>query len=194
MFRALFARAVGHAVNHSLFCRLKFAMITVTIHAAKTNLSKLLARVEAGEEIVIARGKTTIARLSPIRPTPAQRRFGAMKGIVTVGPQFFGPMTAEELEEWVVTPKPGDNRRAGSSPHPEERCAASRLEGCSRRPYPLGAYWNVLRGPSGAPQDEVQVGSSLGVKCSPPCGHAGLSLVARGAQKAERRRARSHPR
>ena len=32
-------------------------MFTVTIHAAKTNLSKLLARVEAGEEIVIARGR-----------------------------------------------------------------------------------------------------------------------------------------
>jgi prevent-host-death family protein len=40
-------------------------MSTFTIHAAKTNLSKLLARVEAGEEIVIARGKTPIARLTP---------------------------------------------------------------------------------------------------------------------------------
>jgi prevent-host-death family protein len=75
-------------------------MSTVTIHAAKTNLSKLLARVEAGEEIVIARGKTPIARLSPIRPAPAQRRFGAMKGVVSVGREFFEPMTTEELEEW----------------------------------------------------------------------------------------------
>jgi prevent-host-death family protein len=75
-------------------------MSIVTIHAAKTNLSKLLARVEAGEEIVIARGKTPIARLSPVRPPPAQRRFGAMKGIVAVGPEFFEPMTESELEEW----------------------------------------------------------------------------------------------
>jgi prevent-host-death family protein len=75
-------------------------MPTVTIHAAKTNLSKLLARVEAGEEIVIARGKTPIARLTPIRPQPPSRRFGAMKGIVSVGPEFFEPMTKAELKEW----------------------------------------------------------------------------------------------
>jgi prevent-host-death family protein len=75
-------------------------MSTVTIHAAKTNLSKLLARVEAGEEIIIARGKTPIARLTPVRAPPATRRFGALKGIVTVGPEFFEPMTDAELAEW----------------------------------------------------------------------------------------------
>ena len=74
-------------------------MSAVTIHAAKTNLSKLLARVEAGEEIVIARGKTSIAGLLPIHP-PRTRHFGAMKGIVSVGPEFFEPMTEAELEEW----------------------------------------------------------------------------------------------
>ena len=74
-------------------------MSSVTIHTAKTNLSKLLARVEAGEEIVIARGKTPIAGLLPIHP-PRTRRFGAMKGIVSVGPEFFEPMTEAELEEW----------------------------------------------------------------------------------------------
>lgn len=75
-------------------------MSTVTIHDAKTNLSKLLARVEAGEEIVIARGKTPIARLTPIHPPPASRRFGAFKGVVSVGPEFFEPMTNAELAEW----------------------------------------------------------------------------------------------
>jgi prevent-host-death family protein len=75
-------------------------MSTVTIHAAKTNLSKLVARVEAGEEIVIARGKTPVARLTPIRSSRALRRFGAMKGIVSVGPEFFEPMTEAELKEW----------------------------------------------------------------------------------------------
>ena len=48
------------------------AMAIVTIHDAKTNLSKLLARVESGEEIVIARGKTPIAKLTPVRP-PVER-------------------------------------------------------------------------------------------------------------------------
>jgi prevent-host-death family protein len=75
-------------------------MSTVTIHAAKTNLSKLLARVEAGEEIIIARGKTPIARLTSVRAPPATRRFGALKGIVSVGPEFFKPMTEAELAEW----------------------------------------------------------------------------------------------
>jgi prevent-host-death family protein len=75
-------------------------MSTFTIHAAKTNLSKLLARVEAGEEIVIARGKTPIARLTPIHAPPTKRQFGAFKDVVTVGPEFFEPMTDAELAEW----------------------------------------------------------------------------------------------
>ena len=75
-------------------------MSVVTIHAAKTSLSKLIARVEAGEEIIIARGKTPVARLTPIRPRPAGRRFGALKGIVSVGPQFFEPLPDAELSKW----------------------------------------------------------------------------------------------
>jgi prevent-host-death family protein len=75
-------------------------MPVVTIHAAKTNLSKLLARVEAGEEIVIARGRTPIARLTPITTRPAKRQFGAFKGLVSVGPEFLEPMTEAELAEW----------------------------------------------------------------------------------------------
>jgi antitoxin (DNA-binding transcriptional repressor) of toxin-antitoxin stability system len=45
-------------------------MSIVTIHAVKTNLSRLLAQAEAGEEIVIARGRTPIVRLTPIQPPP----------------------------------------------------------------------------------------------------------------------------
>ena len=75
-------------------------MATVTIHDAKTNLSKLIARVEAGEEIVIARGKTPVARLTAVRAPPATRRFGALKGIVSVGPEFFEPLSDEELADW----------------------------------------------------------------------------------------------
>ena len=43
-------------------------MQTVTVHEAKTHLSRLLARVEAGEEFVIARGKTEIAKIVSLRP------------------------------------------------------------------------------------------------------------------------------
>jgi len=75
-------------------------MSVVTIHAAKTSLSKLIARAEAGEEIIIARGATPVARLTAIRPRPAARRFGAMKGVVSVGPDFFEPLSEAELSEW----------------------------------------------------------------------------------------------
>jgi prevent-host-death family protein len=75
-------------------------MAVVSIHVAKTTLSKLLARVEAGEEIILARGKTPIARVVPIRPEPAKRRFGSMRGRVSVGPQFFEPLPESEIETW----------------------------------------------------------------------------------------------
>lgn len=43
-------------------------MAIVRIHEAKTNLSKLIARVEAGEEIIIARDNQPVAKLSPVKP------------------------------------------------------------------------------------------------------------------------------
>ena len=64
----------------------------VPVHAAKTHLSRLLARVEAGEVITIARGRTPVAKLVPIAPK-AKREFGAMRGKIAVGPEFFEPFT-----------------------------------------------------------------------------------------------------
>jgi antitoxin (DNA-binding transcriptional repressor) of toxin-antitoxin stability system len=75
-------------------------MKTVTIHVAKTNLSKLLARVEAGEEILLARGREPIAKLVPFRAPATPRVFGAWRGQVTVGPEFFDPLPEEELAAW----------------------------------------------------------------------------------------------
>jgi len=76
------------------------AMTTVTIHAAKTQLSKLIARVEAGEEVIIARRDKPVARLVPVEQALPKRRFGAMKGKVWVGPEFFEPLPEEELRLW----------------------------------------------------------------------------------------------
>ena len=75
----------------------------VSIHTAKTHLSRLVARAEAGEEIIIARGNKPVAKLVPIAPK-GQRRFGAMKGMFTIGPEFFEPLPSEELEEWLQAP------------------------------------------------------------------------------------------
>jgi prevent-host-death family protein len=75
-------------------------MEIVTIHTAKTTLSQLLARVEAGEEIVLARGKEPIAKLVPFQPTAVKRRFGSLRGVVTVGSEFFDPLPAQETQAW----------------------------------------------------------------------------------------------
>ncbi len=71
----------------------------VTVHAAKTNLSQLLARVEAGEEVVIARGREPVARLVPLQPA-GKRVFGALQGTVSVGRAFFEPLPEAELAAW----------------------------------------------------------------------------------------------
>jgi prevent-host-death family protein len=75
-------------------------MATVTIHAAKTHLSKLIEQVERGEEVVIARGKTPVARLVPYAAEPAKRGFGSMKGQVWLDESFWEPLPEEELKLW----------------------------------------------------------------------------------------------
>ncbi len=67
-------------------------MIRVTIHAAKTQLSKLIRRAQAGEEIVIARGSEPVARLVPVAGAGRRRVFGAMRGQARVGDAFFKPL------------------------------------------------------------------------------------------------------
>ena len=74
-------------------------MVTVNIHEAKTHLSRLLVRVEAGEEVVIARNGKPVARLVNI-PKPVDRRFGSMKGLITLDDSFFDPLPDEELAAW----------------------------------------------------------------------------------------------
>lgn len=76
-------------------------MATVTIHEAKTQLSKLIARAEAGEEIVIARGKDPVVRLTPV-PRPKRRpKAGFLKGKVDIPDAFFfDPLPEEELRLW----------------------------------------------------------------------------------------------
>ena len=72
-------------------------MATVNVHAAKTHLSRLLERVAAGEEVVIARAGRPVARLVPIEPKEP-RKPGLAKGRVTDA--FFEPLPADELDAW----------------------------------------------------------------------------------------------
>jgi prevent-host-death family protein len=75
-------------------------MATVTIHEAKTNLSKLLQKVAAGEEVVIARGKKPVARLVAVGEVKGKRQPGSLKGTLRVGPEFFEPLPEDELSRW----------------------------------------------------------------------------------------------
>jgi prevent-host-death family protein len=77
-------------------------MPTFTIHQAKTNLSKLIARVEAGEEVVIMRGKVPVARLEPVAKKRGERVPGQLKGKIPDLPDefFFEPLPEEELRAW----------------------------------------------------------------------------------------------
>lgn len=71
-----------------------------SIHAAKSNLSRLVARATAGEEVVIARGKTPVVRLVPTSAEPPDRRFGAMRGKARVTRAFFEPLPDDEVTAW----------------------------------------------------------------------------------------------
>jgi len=74
----------------------------VKIHEAKTQLSKLIARAEAGEEIVIARDDKPVVKLTPLAPARKQRVPGLMKGKWPDLPDsfFFDPLPEEELKLW----------------------------------------------------------------------------------------------
>jgi prevent-host-death family protein len=74
----------------------------VNVGRAKTDLSKLLARVEAGEEIEIARDGIPVARLVPVDaiPSPGERFLaarGSLAGRLSIGDDF--QFTDEELEQ-----------------------------------------------------------------------------------------------
>ena len=72
-------------------------MVEVGVHEAKTNLSKLLRQVAAGEEVVISRGGEPVARLVAIEPTRA-RVLGQDVGRYVVGPDFDDELPEELLD------------------------------------------------------------------------------------------------
>ncbi len=70
---------------------------TVNVHEAKTHLSKLLAEVDRGEEIVIARAGKPVARLVPVEPRRVPRRPGSAKGQIWIADDFDAPLPGEIL-------------------------------------------------------------------------------------------------
>lgn len=74
----------------------------VNIHEAKTHFSRLVERVERGEEIVIARGGKPVARLVPLSAGP--RVFGRMRGRIRVPDDFDAPLPQDVLVELTGAP------------------------------------------------------------------------------------------
>ena len=72
-------------------------MARVKVQYAKTHLSALLAAVEGGEEVIIARGDTDVARLVSVRAT-GERELGFVPYVVPE--TFFDELPDDELEHW----------------------------------------------------------------------------------------------
>ncbi|HEX9643561.1 MAG TPA: type II toxin-antitoxin system Phd/YefM family antitoxin [Acidimicrobiia bacterium] len=74
-------------------------MSDVGVHAAKTNLSKLLRRVAAGEEITITRSGVPVARIVPV-DRPKRRQMGQDRGRYTVPDDFDAPLPVDLLDSF----------------------------------------------------------------------------------------------
>lgn len=73
-------------------------MTQVNLYEAKSQLSRLVDRAAAGEEIVIAKGGRPLARLVPLAARTAPRQLGFLAGQVWVGPDFDDPLPDDIAE------------------------------------------------------------------------------------------------
>jgi prevent-host-death family protein len=76
--------------------------MTVTIHQAKTHLSRILQQVESGEEVVVCRGKQPIAKIVPSNSSrPSRPKVGQPTSPrLSLPEDAFAPLSADELKDW----------------------------------------------------------------------------------------------
>jgi prevent-host-death family protein len=72
-------------------------MIEVNIHEAKTHLSRLLAKVAEGEEVIIARSGEPVAKIIPIERPGTKRILGQDAGRVIIADDFDAPVDPETM-------------------------------------------------------------------------------------------------
>lgn len=93
--------------------------IVVEVSQEKADLLRLLAEVERGEEVVIVRNGEPVAKLVALAPR-GRRKFGALRGRVSLGDRFFEPLPRDELAAWEQCDDPDPQRPlsadAGSPP------------------------------------------------------------------------------
>ena len=99
--------------------------MSFNIYEAKTQLSKLIRRVRAGEEVIIADAGTPVARLVPIEPPRTARALGRDRGKIWAAPDAFEPLTREDLAVWEAAIFPAPSKR-------QRRSAGRRRRGAHR--------------------------------------------------------------
>ncbi len=75
-------------------------MASVNIYEAKTQLSKLIKRVRAGEEVIIADAGRPVAKLVPFAAPRQSRVLGGDAGKIWIAEDAFEPMSREEVAAW----------------------------------------------------------------------------------------------
>jgi prevent-host-death family protein len=80
----------------------------VNIYAAKTDLSRLIDQVNAGEEVVITRHGRAVARLVPVEGKP-KRKLGTLKGKIWMSEDFDAPLPDEMLKLFEGSNEPDEN-------------------------------------------------------------------------------------
>jgi prevent-host-death family protein len=75
-------------------------MATINIHEAKTHLSRILDRVAAGEEVIIAKAGRPIARLVPVESERHERTPGTYRGRINVRDDFDAPLPDDVLDSF----------------------------------------------------------------------------------------------
>ena len=75
-------------------------MTSVSVHEAKTHLSRLIERVIGGEEVVITRRNRIVARIVPPESPKKKPLLGALKGQFLIDDRFFEPLPEDEINAW----------------------------------------------------------------------------------------------
>ena len=75
-------------------------MAIVSVHEAKTHLSRLIDKVLSGEEVVITRRNRVVARIVPPETPKKKPLLGALKGRIELDESFFDPLPDDELALW----------------------------------------------------------------------------------------------
>ena len=75
-------------------------MTSVSVHEAKTHLSRLLREIAKGREIDITNRNRVVARIVPPAPAKKKPLLGALKGKISFDDSFFDPLPDDELNAW----------------------------------------------------------------------------------------------